>query len=575
MNVNIESQIAFYDWQLKEMDLEWAKYHRSQILDLYASNELYLGRVWGFDDKRGVLIIRFKKGKFPRLKVPLTISYPKASIGKLKEWNFSYGRYREVFVEEYSNCNPVFFQSNEYESDYRFVGFKNVSLEFLNHIKSDLEGKAHPIVVLGKEDPPRDYLVALREFTKKNKTNKILQYSAKSIEDWNPTNLNDPDQVIQNTLEIIKSNKTTIIQGPPGTGKTYLVAELCNYFLGENMRICIAALTHKALMEAAVKDGLSEWSVKGKIRKTNVSTDESALVDGLKNHNVSNPIPEGELLLSTYYSLSKLLTKNEKHVHFDLLIIEEASQAFLTTIAGFSSLAEKVVIVGDFMQLQPIVLQERKAANIDKEIFTLIHGLRTFSTNHESISYRLINSYRLTSKSVKQTGLFYDNSLRSLSDASGLFFNGNYASLFCSDGGTSLVYKDDMDEGKTPLNAIDLIIEIVREVQLNYPDKKIAILASFRDTSNALIDRMLHFNMNFNKVEVNTVDRIQGMTVDICIYLVPSYKSKFSFNENRFNVATSRSRNGTLILTEDLLSNNILLSSKVNKYLNISKVIRL
>ena len=87
------------------------------------------------------------------------------------------------------------------------------------------------------------------------------------------------------------------------------------------------------------------------------------------------------------------------------------------------------------MQLQPIVLQERKAANIDKEIFTLIHGLRTFSTNHESISYRLINSYRLTSKSVKQTGLFYDNSLRSLSDASGLFFNGNYASLFCSDGG--------------------------------------------------------------------------------------------------------------------------------------------
>ena len=92
-------------------------------------------------------------------------------------------------------ATQFFFQSNEYESDYRFVGFKNVSLEFLNHIKSDLEGKAHPIVVLGKEDPPRDYLVALREFTKKNKTNKILQYSAKSIEDWNPTNLNDPDQV--------------------------------------------------------------------------------------------------------------------------------------------------------------------------------------------------------------------------------------------------------------------------------------------------------------------------------------------------------------------------------------------
>ena len=125
-----------------------------------------------------------------------------------------------------------------------------------------------------------------------------------------------------------------------------------------------------------------------------------------------------------------------------------------------------------------------------------------------------------------------------------------------------------MDEGKTPINAIVLILKVVKEIQSEYPDKEVAVLAAFRDTVNAIIDRMLNVNMSFSKLEVNTVDRIQGMTVDICIYLVPSYKTKFSFDDNRFNVATSRSKNGTLIIAEDLLSNRKLLSSKVMSYLN-------
>ena len=568
MSVKIENQIAFYDWQLREMDSSWAKYHGANVLDLYASNTLYIGRVWGYDDKRGVLILRFKKGKFPRLKVPLTLSYPKSNIGALANWKFSYGRFRQVFVEEYSNCNPVFYLSNEYDDEYRYVGVKNVSLKFLQHIKTDLENKTHPIIVLGTEDPPRGYLVALREFTKKNKTNEILQYSASSIDSWSPINLSNPEELIDNTINIIGANQKTIIQGPPGTGKTYLIAEICDYFLNKNMRVCITALTHKALMEAGVKEGLSEVCKKGKIHKTNISVDESILIPELQNHDVSSPIPNGELLLSTYYSLSKLLMKNDQHVHFDLLIIEEASQAFLTTIAGFSSLANKVVVVGDFMQLQPIVLEEKRAMNIDRNISSLIHGLRTYSTNHEAISYRLINSYRLTKKSADQTGVFYDKSLKSMSKEKGIILYDNHAGLFCPEGGASLFYLDNMDEGKMPRNAIDLILEIVREVQSEYPDKELAVLAPFRDTVNAIIDRMLNFNMSFNKLEVNTVDRIQGMTVDICIYLAPSYKSKFSFDINRFNVAASRSKNGTLIIAENLLSNRKLLSTKVMSYLN-------
>jgi hypothetical protein len=566
MSVPINNQIAFYDWQLREMDLLWAKYHRANILDLYASNTLFIGRVWGYDDKRGVLILRFKKGKFPRLKEPLTLSYLKSSIGPLSGWDFSYGQFREKFVENYSNCSPIFYLPNDYNDDYRYVGVKNVSLSFLEHLKKDLQEKTHPIIVLGAEDPPREYLVALRSFTKNNPLNEVLLLPSSSIDSWSPKNMEDSNSLSNDTIDILKYSSETIIQGPPGTGKTYLIAEVCDNYLNNNKRVCVAALTHKALMEAAIKDGLAEKVNSGKVHKTNMSADESILIPKLQSHDVSIPIPKGDLLFSTYYSLSKLLLNNDGHVHFDLLIIEEASQAFLTTIAGFSSLADKVLVVGDFMQLQPIVLEEKRAINIDKNIFTLINGLRTYSVNREENSYRLVNTYRLTGRSAVQTGIFYDNSLKSLSSEKGIFLKGAYSGMFCPNGGTSLFYLDNMDEGKTPNNAINLIIKIVKDIQEQYPGLDIAVLAAFRDTVNSLVDRMLNVKMSFNNLEVNTVDRIQGMTVDVCIYLAPSSKSKFSFGDNRFNVATSRAKKGTLIITEDLVSNHKLLSSKVMSY---------
>ena len=113
MSVSIENQVRFYDWQLQEMDLAWAKYHRADIRDLYSSNKLYLGRIWGYDEKRGVLILKFKKGKFPRLKEPLTISYPKSSIGSFQNWSFSYGYFREHFTEQYSTCTTMFYLEND------------------------------------------------------------------------------------------------------------------------------------------------------------------------------------------------------------------------------------------------------------------------------------------------------------------------------------------------------------------------------------------------------------------------------------------------------------------------------
>lgn len=568
MSVSIKNQVKFYDWQLHEMDLSWAKYHKSDILDLYAGNTLFIGKIWGIDKKRGVLILRFRKGKFPRLKIPLTLSYPKAVVGSIKNWTFSYGDFRELYVEQYTTCTPIFYLENEPSEDFRYVGVKNVSLAFLNHINLDLKNKVHPIIVLGEEDPPRDYLVALREFTKNSKSNSILSLSFCSMKSWAPTQLNDEDTLIQDTVEILEKKRMTIIQGPPGTGKTFLISKICDHYLRQNKRICITALTHKALMEVAIKEGLINH-IKLRVFKTNLSGDESAIVPELQNHDICNQVPRNSLLLATYYSLSKLLLSLKRiNDLFDLIIIEEASQAFLTTIAGFSSLAKKVLVVGDFMQLQPIVLNSSKALSIDRNINTIINGLKTISTNNNDNSYRLVNSYRLTASSARLTGIFYNNSLKSKSkQKDGIVLKNKYSNLFCRKGGTSILYYNKMDEGKSPLNAILFIVELVINIRKEYPGCEIALLSPYRNTINSIIDKMLSLNVNFKNIEVNTVDRIQGLTVDICIFLAPTYKTKFAMDENRFNVATSRAKKGTLIILEDIKSNRILLSKSVLSYL--------
>ena len=575
MSVTIENQILFYDWQLKEMDLAWAKYHQADIRDLYASNKLYLGRIWGYDEKRGVLILKFKKGKFPRLKEPLTISYPKSSIGSFQNWSFSYGYFREHFTEQYSTCTTMFYLENDLNEDDRYVGVKNISIDFFHHIKSDLEEKTHPIIVLGAEDPPRDYLVALRSFTKNNPTDNILNLDSGKKEDWKPENLGKNGNVILETISLLDLKDQILIQGPPGTGKTSLTAEICNHFLNLKMRVCVAALTHKALMEAALKEGLQNHIEDGVVYKTNLSADESVEISGLKNHEGTTPIPQGALLLSTYYSLSKLLIDNQNHVHYDLLIIEEASQAFLTTIAGFSKLGKKIMVVGDFKQLTPTVLQSRQAIKIDKDIFTIINGLETFSINNAKDSYRLNNSYRLTEKASSQTGVFYNDSLTSKSKENGINLIGRYSELFCPLGGSTLVYLENMDEGKTPKNANLLTIRLIKDIKNQFPNKKLAILSAFKDTVNSLTDLILESRISFKNLEINTIDRIQGAEVDLCIFLIPSYDRKFSFNPNRFNVATSRARNGTLLLAEHIISQDFTLPNDVLAFLNRTRKIKI
>jgi hypothetical protein len=100
----------------------------------------------------------------------------------------------------------------------------------------------------------------------------------------------------------------------------------------------------------------------------------------------------------------------------------------------------------------------------------------------------------------------------------------------------------------------DLLLgQINALLQIN-PKFEIAILSSTKKGVKLLRDNLLHkLNDKQDQILINTVDSVQGLTIDFCFYFAFSDGSPaFSFKLNRFNVATSRARFCTLILLDEV-----------------------
>jgi rRNA-processing protein FCF1 len=94
--------------------------------------------------------------------------------------------------------------------------------------------------------------------------------------------------------------------------------------------------------------------------------------------------------------------------------------------------------------------------------------------------------------------------------------------------------------------------EIKALFQIN-PNFEIAILSSTKRGVKLLRDNLLYLlKEKQDQIVINTVDSVQGITIDFCFYFAYSDSSpSFSFQLNRFNVATSRARFCTVILLDE------------------------
>jgi rRNA-processing protein FCF1/energy-coupling factor transporter ATP-binding protein EcfA2 len=566
MIINNNKHINLIQDELIYQTNEFEKLLKKQAAKMFVDKQLYLCRYQGYDETRGNIIVKFehKICSAPRKNETLQCFVSSIQDDNVKKWGgLTYESLRTNIATQFE-CRTVFFT---YENDHTIVGLSGVKVEDVGKYERNA------LVFLAPTDPPLQYLMNLVDFLKQVKpnTNTLLELDINNPS-WNPEPLIVDEGFVSKIQADFLENDTIIIQGPPGTGKTYLMALLCGALVKSNFRILVTALTNRALIEIAEKEHLKIALEQGKVFKSALTADESKnkKTKGLQSFkSLSKQQPP--LLLTTYYIMSQIATKAVVDEHFDYIIIEEASQAFLSTIALAKKLGKKCIIIGDIKQLEPIFHKEY-APEDTNNYHWMICGLKAISFYLSNAKqYILTDSYRLTENSIKGTNLFYGDVLKSKSDIKLPLDFSNYQLLkkyLNNYGGASLV-KFKLPEGRLPsFECSNFIVKQIDQIKQFDIKAEIVVLAFHKDSIRFLQKEIYAKCINTENVLIETIDRIQGLTTDFCIFFVPAEGVPFALQANRFNVATSRAKLCTLIVSDETISSFYpLIDNNVKQYM--------
>ena len=553
LNTELESQVKEYEQVVC-----------TKALVLKERGDVFVGRFIKLQPN-GIAIFKVRNtDNMPRKNSFWTASFLIGEMGSFKNWgNNSWAELRQNYQSAYSDALCVWIQKSD-ENDFCIIGIKNLTIEFAQLLKEN-----ETISAFGPKDPPLQYLMNLIDIVRDSscvETRQILDYD-ETANRWNPHKVEAKEDLTSMLINDMQGNNNCIVvQGPPGTGKTYRMAKFTAKLLADSKSVLVTALTNQALMELAKKEDIIPFLDNGKVSKTSLTVDENRELYKLLpiKDNLCNA-SRGNLSLATFY-LSSGWAKGNVDKPFDYVIVDEASQALLPMIAATMKLGKKVVLIGDQNQLPPIVITNEDAIN-KFQWNSIVKGFETVCYNFPFKTYMLRDTFRLTKRGAESTGIFYNNELRSVSETQII---PTELEVINPQGGPVFVGLDMKNGDKAPVNAFDAIFDHVCKILVESPQTEIAVLSKFRESVRQL---QKHFVIKWNaskglpdNIRIETVDRVQGLTVDYCVFFIPNASLYYSLLNELFNVATSRARYGTLIVADNsILKNNM--SEEVRKYL--------
>ena len=139
--------------------------------------------------------------------------------------------------------------------------------------------------------------------------------------------------------------------------------------------------------------------------------------------------------------------------------------------------------------------------------------------------------------------------------------------ILFEEGGPTLVLTDMPSGEYTPQFAIMLAAYIVGSILNDAKDKDIAILTCMRNTTRALQKAITQNVGSHDNVIIDTVARIQGLTTDVTLFLVPNTSYIRTLEPHLFNVATSRAKEHTIIIADKNLLEYPTIKPAVRTYL--------
>lgn len=562
MSVKTDNHVRFFNDQITEIQKDYNKTKAAPMRQLFREECLTLAYIDSVNPSNGHITIKVKKGFSPRLKVmknfTLLSMKAKELLGPINAWEMSFDEFNRThdFHVGLSGIFPMYFLKR-LDTEYDYIGCSSVSLQMFSRIETALGQGKSLTALLFDPFPPTEYFSNLAHFTKTHADNPLLSIEPKiSYEDWCPEELAyDPDRplgIVDRIYDTLLSESCCIMQGPPGTGKSFTISHVVARYMEQGKDVCVTTMANKGLIELAKQSPLKEFLDQRRVYKTRLGADEAKQVPGLQPADKTLVAPAGSLMLATNYILSGLFNPKRDpslaRPSFDLIVIEEASQAFLSTIVAFKQLGKDCLIVGDPMQLPPIVVGSEKVEYKLWKVQQQCDGLTAFALGTDIKSFRITTTFRLTPRGASQTSLFYGRSFRSVQKDK-VDFSKISSPYFPKEGGSIVTYSQSGTDGICSNSALSIMHHVIDLISINYPDSEVAIITPFRDTVKTL-QKEFYTDSQQLDITVETIDRIQGMTVDYSIVYFPMNNIGFALSGNRFNVATSRSKSTTLIISD-------------------------
>ena len=548
------------------------KLNTSATFLLQEREELFVAQFLTFKDGEMILKFSTKRGLPRKGEYLYCFTVPK-ELRDFRNWGEkTYGD----LVKEKANFTetvcvwqaPSKDKDGNLEKDFYIAGFRGVELDFSVNI-SEAEKM---ILLLGPNKPPFEYIANLQKIVQTNYSENVSLILDQDFltTNWQPSLLDNNNDIPNFILSQLTLTDQVVLIGPPGTGKTYQIAEICKRLCGQGKSVLVTSLTNRALIEVIEKPALENMLDEGKVFKTKISTDEAKEFPRLEQTKEVNPQP-GNLVLSTFFISSSEAVNLTDKPPFDYVIVDEASQALLAMFGAAKLLGKKNIWIGDTKQLPPVVaINEDKVSKKNYDI--LVDGLKALSDTSSVPIFQLTETYRLPNRGSDYTGLFYNNSLKSKAKTDiRLSFPElpNDVNVFFNPQGGSTLIKTDLEVGnKKPKNALEIAKLLVAHLLTVNESLHISVLSNYIDTVKALQKSIYGSIDDPKNLLIETVARIQGLTTDVTIFVIPNSGYNHSLEKRLFNVATSRAKRHTIIISDkNIISSYPHLDEDVKMYL--------
>lgn len=360
------------------------------------------------------------------------------------------------------------------------------------------------------------------------------------------------------------------VQGPPGTGKTILAAFVAEAMARQGKRILITAPTHQAVNNTLTT--IHELFPQRTVLKIGSELRREALHDDircivLRDEIKATPreVRNEKIIGATFVSAVVNFVLQRSLFSPNVLLIDEAGQLPLAqgVCAGLIG-AGSILLFGDDRQMPPVFASEEMDKALALSLFEKLRNTRPDNFGMLQVSYRMnreicmavshafYESVGLSAiqPSARSRDLKLDKG-PSLAAPSALV-----AAVLAPD--KSMVWFDtsSSDAREWNIEEAQFVCDVVTAcVNAGKSLSELAVVTPFR-RQVALIRNALPEKVNSQKDQlvIDTVERVQGLTVDVIIISICSSDIEyinmigdFLFSPNRLNVAISRARKKVIV----------------------------